>query len=70
MVIGGKKIMWVARDAWGYLKGFMELPSRFVEDGEWYSPEDDFNLPKILFPNLKWEDEPLEVELVEVKDND
>lgn len=55
--------MWVARDKDGTLIMFHEKPIRRID---YWGPSDDnevFTITEGLFPNLKWEDEPLEVEL-------
>lgn len=58
---------WVAQDSesmsdtnlyFGTLK-----PRRTLGGWFWYCFEDHLGLPKEMFPNLKWEDEPLKVEL-------
>jgi len=61
--------VWVARDKDGYLCSYSERPGRF--QGEWGSDGIDGLIGQIAdnwFPDLKWEDEPIEVSLVrEVK---
>lgn len=53
--------MWVARDRTGDLEAYMNEPERgnhvWLNDGE-YS-----HIPRNLFPNLRWEDNPIEVEM-------
>lgn len=58
--------MWVARDkdGWGGLHLWKVKPTR----GNYcwktkYSGDDSFQLDDALFPDLKWEDEPIEVDL-------
>ena len=55
--------MWVARDKNGKLYLFTVFPERY--DSEWNSGDwkSQMEIPSSLFPNLKWENEPLEVEL-------
>lgn len=68
--------MWVARDKDGRLQLFEGHPIKEVEKGEWnyYSIFSDFRpewehdfsvklLNRELFPELTWDDEPIEVEL-------
>lgn len=56
--------LWVARDKSGELFAYDSKPKRESYLGFWYS---DLNcmgkVSKDLFPELKWEDEPIEVEL-------
>jgi hypothetical protein len=54
--------LWVARDRDGLLLLYSETPKR--RDSYWYTQEEAFYISIDLFPNLKWEDEPMEVELV------
>lgn len=54
--------MWVARDKNGTLKLFDSMPKRGELCGEWFNAW-CFKLNNDLFPDLKWEDEPIEVEL-------
>ena len=65
--------MWIARDKDGELNLFSNKPHRCTSIGwnnESWDVEsmDEFNdtmlLNPNLFPNLNWEDEPIEVELV------
>ena len=53
---------WVARDQDGLLTLFDSEPKRFPIDESWVGCGFT-DLPKDLFPDLKWEDEPIEVEL-------
>ena len=53
---------WVARDQDGLLTLFDSEPKRFPVDESWIGCGFT-DLPKDLFPDLKWEDEPIEVEL-------
>ena len=67
---------WVARDNFGGLVHFYkDKPERIDEQGFWFPHEtkleedpnylygDYFTLDTNLFLNLKWEDEPIEVEI-------
>ena len=60
---------WVARDKKGWLQVYHRKPERLYGcwvDGGYYYP-----LKKSEFPNLKWEDEPIKVEIViKVKNED
>lgn len=63
--------MWVARDKDGTLNLYLIKPIRDVEEGIWHTddweyPESEFLSIYNIFPDLKWEDEPLEVGLVAV----
>ena len=54
--------MWVARDKDGFLGFYSWRPERYNE--EQWSKEywiREMRLPRDMFPDLKWEDEPLEV---------
>ena len=59
---------WVARDSTNDpmigtgLIFHSKKPRRLV--GEWGNPTIEMHLPWDMFPDLKWEDEPLEVELI------
>jgi hypothetical protein len=57
--------MFVARDKDGSLWLHDDLPYRTFD--EWKNSEDWMSLNAGLFPNLKWESDPLEVELKEVQ---
>lgn len=53
---------WVARDKHGLLWLYRVRPER--RSYWWYSGEtDQIGIDKALFPALRWEDEPIEVEL-------
>lgn len=57
--------MWIARDKDGILNLFKEKPNK--ERYRWYSDriQPDMYLNRLLFPEVKWEDEePTEVELI------
>lgn len=59
--------MWITRDKSGY--GGLRLWTEYPERGhnEWkhkYSGDCSFHIEDSLFPNVTWEDEPFEVELV------
>ena len=53
---------WVARDSNGSLTLCKVRPSRYENDC-WVDAEEYFPLDSQIFPYLKWEDEPIEVEL-------
>lgn len=63
--------MWVARDKSGCLHLFSNKPVRhLIGDFEYWRREEPYStisLPNSLYPELKWEDEPIEVELVSKK---
>ena len=57
--------MWIARDKDGVLNFFKEKPNK--ERCRWYSDriQPDMYSHRLLFPEVKWEDEePTEVELI------
>ena len=65
--------MWIARDKDKKLYLFTTKPRRVSEWGEWWSVDSPQNyncselcegLSEGLFPDLRWEDEPIEVDLV------
>lgn len=61
--------MWVARDKDGCLNLFSSKPVK-EKDVDWWeladieNDEEFMELNPELFPDLRWEDEPIEVELV------
>ena len=55
--------LWVARDWGGMLYAYFNKPIRDTVWKEWDSDEDSLSIDDSFFPELKWEDEPLEVEL-------
>lgn len=65
--------MWIARDKDGYLTLFITIKPIRVEDKRWSGNEhnsftafeDWAALPEEWFPNLKWEDEPIEVDIIQ-----
>ena len=57
--------MWVARDEDEDLVLHNSYPKR-GEQGWWESDGDEIEIDSNLFPSLKWEDEPIKVELKEV----
>lgn len=61
--------MWVARDKDGELVLYKGRPVRgSLDKDKWVSfgsTWENFTIDESLFPSLKWEDEPLEVDLVE-----
>lgn len=62
--------MWIARDKDDSLWLYNEKPVRNEEENDWTisSPTDNAvgKLYSTMFPELKWEDEPVEVDLVDV----
>lgn len=55
--------MWVARNKTGEVILFYKKPER--KDGYWLSKDGKyFTINFTQFPTLKWEDEPLEIELI------
>jgi hypothetical protein len=61
---------WVARDENGSLHLFEEEPSRIEDGGLWWN-RDDYScitLDKNDFPDLEWEDEPVYVKLIILKE--
>lgn len=62
--------MWIARDKNGSLWLYNEKPIRNEEEEDWTiaTPTDTAvgTLDTNMFPELKWEDEPIEVDLVAV----
>lgn len=63
--------MWVARDEDRRLFVYLKKPCR-GNNGTWDTESlddcDFFQINGAFFPSLKWEDEPIEVKLVEVKE--
>lgn len=64
--------MWVTRDMKGY--GGVRLWKVKPKRGNYYwktkgGSDDYLTIDGMMFPNLKWEDEPLEIELVSKNDN-
>ena len=56
--------LWVARDKRGELFLYKNKPILDCDFGIWFSDLDCMGtISKNLFPELKWEDEPIEVEL-------
>lgn len=56
--------MWIARDKDSELYMYEEKPTRHCSANIWVSTvEDEVAMPRHLFPELKWEDEPIEVEI-------
>lgn len=53
---------WVARDSDGRLDFFLSKPLR--GEASWVMPQNPIALNGADFPNLRWEDEPIEVELL------
>lgn len=58
---------WVARDKSGIIRVGEYKPERGDYEparGKWCAYGECLTLPKESFPNLKWEDDPIEVELI------
>lgn len=59
---------WVARDSSGFISLFSYLPKRSTHTnvGYWGCDDgrDEIDLPKSLFPDLTWKEDPIEVELI------
>lgn len=60
--------LWVARDKDGELNLYLAKPIRFNNSNGWekdcWDTDDEYlHIDPSLFPNLKWEDEPFQVEL-------
>ena len=58
--------LWVARDWDGMLYAYFNKPIRDTVWKEWNSDEDSLSIDDSFFPELKWEDELLEVMLTPV----
>lgn len=54
---------WVARDKDGNLFAYNDKPTRCDNQKEWFAEKFLFSMENSFFPELKWEDEPLEFEL-------
>ena len=54
--------LWVARDKNGFLFAYEGKPARCDNQKEWIG-RFLFSMKNSYFPELKWEDEPIEVEL-------
>ena len=55
--------LWVARDWCGMLFAYFNKPIRDTVWKEWDSDKVSLSIDDSFFPELKWEDEPLDVEL-------
>ena len=55
--------LWVARDWGGILDAYFNKPIRDTVWKEWNSDKASLIIDDSFFPELKWEDEPIEVEL-------
>ena len=58
--------LWVARDKDGNLFAYNDKPTRCDNQCEWFAEKFLFSMENSFFPELKWEDEPLEVMLTPV----
>ena len=54
--------LWVARDINGYLFAYEDKPKRCDNQKEWIGRFFS-SMKNSYFPDLKWEDEPIEIEL-------
>ena len=54
---------WVARDKNGFLFSYEDKPKRCDNKKEWFAEKFLSSMENSYFPELKWEDEPIEVEL-------
>lgn len=54
---------WIVRDKKGNLLAYNDKPTRCKNKGTWFMAKFLFIMNKSFFPDLTWEDEPLEVEL-------
>lgn len=57
---------WIARDKNGWLFAYEDKPERCDNEKIWFSLKFFFSMENSLFPDLKWEDEPIEVEIRQV----
>ena len=55
--------LWLARDWGGILDAYFNKPIRDTVWKEWDSDKVSLIIDDSFFPELKWEDEPIEVEL-------
>ena len=55
--------LWVARDWCGMLYAYFNKPIRDTVWKEWDSDKESLSIDDSFFPELKWEDETIEVEL-------
>ena len=58
--------LWIVRDWGGILDAYFTKPIRDTVWKEWESDEVPLSIDDSLFPDLTWEDEPLEVVLTPV----
>ena len=54
--------LWVARDKNGFLLAYEDKPERCDNQKEWIGRFSN-SMKNSYFPELKWEDEPIEIEL-------
>lgn len=54
---------WVARDKDGNLFAYNDKPTRCDNQKEWFAEKFLSSMENSFFPNLTWNDEPIEVEL-------
>ena len=60
--MGSKYKLWVARDKNGFLFAYEGKPTRCDNQKEWIGRFSN-SMKNSYFPELKWEDEPIEIEL-------
>ena len=53
--------LWVARDWGGMLYAYFNKPIRDIVWKEWDSDKVSLSIDDSFFPELKWEDEPIEI---------
>lgn len=58
--------LWAARDWGGMLYAYFNIPIRDTVWKEWDSDGVHLSIDDSFFPELKWEDEPIEVEIRQV----
>lgn len=61
--MGNKYKFWVARDKDGNLFAYNDKPTRCDNQKEWFAEKFLSSMENSFFPELKWEDEPLEFKL-------
>lgn len=69
--VGGESIYkgWITRDRRGKLKLHAHLPVRFKVFGEW--EQGIINIPPHHFPEINWNNEPVEIEIhIKIKQDD
>lgn len=54
---------WIARDKNGFLFAYEDKPKRCDNKKEWFAGKFLSSMENSFFPDLTWEDEPIEVEI-------